>query len=149
MHLTASHSNMIQLKYTLLILLLVCGSVESAKVKKWTDEQGKVHYGERPPEHATSQELNGQVSSIKNDHQSNDRATLYSASWCGYCKKARSFMQRNNIAFDEYDIERNSVANREYQSMGGGGIPFLVHGKESLRGFNPKSYKRFFDIDQY
>lgn len=35
-------------KVTLLILMLVCGAAGAAGVYTWTDEQGKVHYGDRP-----------------------------------------------------------------------------------------------------
>ncbi|MDX1519812.1 MAG: DUF4124 domain-containing protein, partial [Gammaproteobacteria bacterium] len=35
-------------KYLSLILLLILGTAARADVYKWTDENGRVHYGDRP-----------------------------------------------------------------------------------------------------
>ena len=35
---------------------------------------------------------------------------LYSASWCGYCKKARAWLQEHNVSFVERDIESDPGA---------------------------------------
>jgi hypothetical protein len=39
--------------------------------------------------------------------------TLYSAAWCGYCKKARAFLKKRKLKFIEHDIEKNRKAARE------------------------------------
>ncbi len=133
--------------YLVLLILFASSLAHGSKVQKWVDEDGQVHYGEAPPEYAKSQKLDGRISSIKNDNVQADQVTLYSTSWCGYCKKARTFLQKNRIAFTELDIERDSFANRRYKSMGGRGVPFLAHGENTLQGFNPDSYKRFFKLN--
>lgn len=32
---------------------------------------------------------------------------IYSASWCTYCQKLKSFLKNNNIEYSEIDIDEN------------------------------------------
>jgi len=127
-----------------LVLISVSQISCAAELKKWKDENGKTHYGTRVPNQTKSQDLDLKVSVVKGASQQT-KVILYSTSWCGYCKKARAFMQQENISFDEYDIEKNSIAKRNYERAGGRGVPLLIKGKESLQGFSLKKYQRFFD----
>lgn len=63
--------------------------------------------------------------------------TMYSTEWCGYCAKMRAFMERRNIAYDELDIEKSAQAKRNFDALGGGGVPLLVVNKQVVRGYNP------------
>ena len=65
--------------------------------------------------------------------------TLYSTTWCGYCRKARRWFTRNDIPFVEKDIEKDAVGRREYKSKAGGysGVPLLDINGEVQRGFSP------------
>jgi glutaredoxin len=61
---------------------------------------------------------------------------FYSAAWCGYCRAAREFFDRNGIAYTEHDIEKSEEGARDYRKLGGGGIPLIFVGDEKIRGFN-------------
>lgn len=63
---------------------------------------------------------------------------LYSASWCGYCRRAREFLQSKKIPFIEKDIERDSVAAKEVKQKapGYGGIPVIDVSGTIIMGFN-------------
>ncbi|MDE1464079.1 glutaredoxin family protein [Spartinivicinus poritis] len=64
---------------------------------------------------------------------------LYATSWCGYCKKARSFLEKYNIPYTEYDIEKSTEGLHQYKQLGGKGVPvFLVKGK-TISGYNPQA----------
>ena len=69
---------------------------------------------------------------------------MYSTSWCGVCKKARSFMKSEGLAFIEKDIESDKVAARELQEkcerarVPMGGVPVIDVGGALMRGFDPK-----------
>lgn len=64
---------------------------------------------------------------------------LYSTSWCGYCKKARSFLEKYNIPYVEYDIEKSAEGLKQYQQLGGKGVPvFWVKGK-TISGYRPQA----------
>ncbi len=40
--------------------------------------------------------------------------TIYTKSWCGYCRRAKELLQRKGAAFDEIDVETTSGA---FQAM--------------------------------
>jgi glutaredoxin len=67
--------------------------------------------------------------------------TLYSTTWCGYCKKARRWMTSAEVPFVEKDIEKDPGANAEYQKAGRGyrGVPLIVVNGKPLRGFSRPS----------
>ena len=50
--------------------------------------------------------------------------TVYSADWCGYCKKLQQGLRDEQIPFDVIDIERNPSAHeRARQATGTSAIP--------------------------
>jgi mycoredoxin len=46
--------------------------------------------------------------------------TLYSTSWCGYCHRLKSQLDREGIAYDVVDIERDPAAAEYVMSVNGG-----------------------------
>ncbi len=63
--------------------------------------------------------------------------TLYSTTWCGWCRKSRGLMQSLGIAFVERDVEADARAAVEKARLAPGfGVPVLVRGGEIQRGFN-------------
>jgi glutaredoxin len=70
-------------------------------------------------------------------HENGQPAVVfYSATWCGYCRAARDFFDRNGIAYTELDIEKSQRGADEYDKLGRGGIPLIFVGDERIRGFN-------------
>lgn len=73
------------------------------------------------------------------------RITMYSASWCGVCKKARAFMTKEGLAFVEKDIEKDAGAARELKAKAAkagvtaSGVPVFDIGGRILSGFDPKA----------
>ncbi len=64
--------------------------------------------------------------------------TMYSASWCPHCTRARNWLTHNSIRFSEHDVDRSPAANRENRRLtgGAGGVPTLVIDGAVLRGFS-------------
>lgn len=54
-----------------------------------------------------------------------DNVILYATTWCGYCKKTRAFLAKNNIQYTEYDIETTVRGRDGHEALGGGGVPVL------------------------
>ncbi|GAB3928950.1 NrdH-redoxin [Microlunatus endophyticus] len=54
--------------------------------------------------------------------------TLYSTTWCGYCFRLKSQLKREQIAFDEVDIEKQPDAADLVASLNGGNqtVPTLI-----------------------
>lgn len=54
--------------------------------------------------------------------------TMYSTSWCGYCRRLSSQMDREGIAYDIVDIERDEDAAVYVMQVNGGNqtVPTVV-----------------------
>ena len=61
---------------------------------------------------------------------------LYGTSWCSLCKKSRWFLEDNNIAYCEYDIESSTAGAAKYQQLDGRAIPLIMIGSQRVEGFN-------------
>ncbi|GIF72843.1 mycoredoxin [Asanoa siamensis] len=46
--------------------------------------------------------------------------TMYSTSWCGYCHRLRSQLDREGIAYEVIDIERDPASADYVMSVNGG-----------------------------
>lgn len=74
--------------------------------------------------------------------------TMYSASWCGVCRKARGFLTESGIAFIEKDIEKDPGAAQELTQkaraagVSASGVPVFDVGGRILAGFDPDSLLR-------
>lgn len=88
-------------------------------VQKWDDIE---NYLNPPPDYSAAH---------------GGKVILYATAWCGYCKKTRTLLNRNNIPFYEYDIEKSQEGARQYKSLGGKGIPVLLINGEVIQGYNP------------
>ena len=54
--------------------------------------------------------------------------TMYSTTWCGYCKRLKSAMDREGIAYSEVNIEQVPAAADYVMSVNGGNqtVPTVV-----------------------
>jgi glutaredoxin len=144
---------------TLMALVPVSTQVQ-AEVYKWTDAQGALHFSDKPPREGDAERVQLQPT---NSFRGTPRATasegpvqapspvktkpvvMYSAEWCGYCRKARRYFQANRIAFRERDIEKDRAARRAYERLGGSGLPLILVGEQRLSGFSQDSFRRLYD----
>jgi mycoredoxin len=46
--------------------------------------------------------------------------TMYSTTWCGYCHRLGSQLERAGIQYEQVDIDRDPAAARYVQSVNGG-----------------------------
>ena len=129
-----------------------------AQVFKWTDAQGKTHYGDKPPEDAKTEQIKVDARSYDGPPQIQDWAailrrpakgeslqpraapaglTMFSAVWCGPCKRAKAYLAQKGISYRDVDIEGSEANAKEFASFGGGGVPLFISGEKSMRGFSP------------
>ena len=45
--------------------------------------------------------------------------TMYTTSWCPYCSRARSLLERKGVSFQEIDVEASPEKRAEMQSRSG------------------------------
>ena len=69
-----------------------------------------------------------------------DQVIFYSASWCGYCKQARAYMQAKNVPFTEYDVEKTEKGKADLKALNAPGVPVLLLGDQKLMGFQPAQF---------
>lgn len=73
---------------------------------------------------------------------------VYSAVWCGYCKKAKAWLTQNHVPFIERDVEKTPGAQAELSAklkasgVAGGGIPVIDWGGSLVVGFDVPSLER-------
>lgn len=127
-----------------------------AEVYRWVDDNGQVHFDDRPRAESEKIELDVRtVTTVTVDYldewrledaaPAGDRLVMYSTQWCGYCKKARRYFRAEGIPFTEKDIEASQQARAEYQKLGGtGGVPLIVQGRRTMQGFNARRFDRFY-----
>jgi mycoredoxin len=65
------------------------------------------------------------------------KVIIYGTAWCGYCTQARNLLNKNAIAFYEYDIEKSRIGREQFQRLGGNGTPLLLINGEVVKGYNP------------
>lgn len=145
--------------WLLVLLLFAVTPLAAGELYKWIDEDGTVHFSDRKPaedaERVDLEPLN--VADPVNTDTAADAAapgagdadtgamvTMYSTSWCGYCKKARRYFDAEGIPFREHDIEKSRAARRAYDRLGGGGVPLIKVGDRTMNGFSVGGFERFY-----
>jgi glutaredoxin-like YruB-family protein len=62
---------------------------------------------------------------------------LYSTPACGYCRKAKSYLQEKRVSFREFDVSRDQKRAEEMvRKSGQMGVPVLDINGKVIVGFN-------------
>lgn len=152
---------------TLLALLGPSGSAQAA-IYKWIDANGTVTFRDTPPpagveatvvttaplnvvdtaaNPAPSQATQLQETPLQASHPRAD-VELYTTSWCGYCRKARAYLEAHGISYRDYDVEKDPDAAQRMLQLSGGysGIPFAVINGRKIYGFDQAGYAQALGI---
>ena len=71
-------------------------------------------------------------------------ATLFSASWCGYCTQAKAYLRNKGIVFRELDIDTPDGGRAYFEAGGQRGVPLILADGKRLSGFSSGAYDHFF-----
>jgi len=148
-----------QLTKILTLLLLLSAPLAHAELYKWVDENGKIYFSDqKPAENKTEVEtVTLQITTYTyvsvddydagdtDSDSANKKVVMYSTAWCGYCKKARKHFKKNNIAYIDYDIEKNKSAKKRYDKLGGTGVPVILVGKKRMNGFSASGFDKIYN----
>lgn len=134
------------------LILAIAGllaSVANAEIYSYVDESGRVVYSsEKPPGVEAVRKVtirDNSVSSMASyDESENKDVVMYSASWCGICKKARAYFEDQGIDYNEYDIDKDPQGKREYTQLGGRGVPVILVGNKRMDGFSKARFERLY-----
>lgn len=126
----------------LFALLVFCTVSSQADIYKWTDANGRLHYGSK------AEQDSAQPLKIRTDKaqalKSQTAIVMYATRWCPYCAKARAYFKSKNIAYTEYDIETSASAKQAYDKLGGKGVPVILLGSNRLDGFNVERFETLY-----
>jgi glutaredoxin len=157
------------MKKILLLGLLFATGASAATVYKSVGADGKITYSDEPPANARESktlkteeapatplppavlkyqaELRKSMQGRSDDAAKVDsagRTVLFGASWCGYCKKAKAYLNAKGVKYNEYDIDSPDGAKAYLNAGGSGGVPLLLVDGRRLRGFSEASYDSIF-----
>jgi glutaredoxin len=138
-------------------LALLIAVNAAAQIYRWTDEKGRVVYGNEPPAGTKTDLVQENINSYSGPPEvrrappaaTPERAApagttipvvLYATSWCGYCAQARAYFVKKRIPYIERDVEKSTAANAEFKRLGGRSVPLIVHGDNVMRGFRAQSF---------
>ncbi|PVV12536.1 MAG: hypothetical protein B6D77_05440 [gamma proteobacterium symbiont of Ctena orbiculata] len=133
-----------------LLVALTGGSASADAIYKWRDENGKVHFGDRPPVMEESQPVTVKPNIYQapkykpNTGSGREKVVMYSTKRCGYCKQARQYFKRKAIPYVEYDVETSQKGRRDYKKLGGRGVPIILVGERRLNGFSKAGFRRIY-----
>lgn len=69
------------------------------------------------------------------------KVTLYSTTWCAFCKTEEQYLEKLGVAYVKKDIEQDEVAYKELMEKNGGnfqGVPVTDIDGELVLGFDRK-----------
>lgn len=69
--------------------------------------------------------------------------TIYTTTWCGFCKMAKSYMDNLNVKYTEKDVEKDPTAGMEaVEKSGQMGVPVLDVDGTIIVGFDRERLDR-------
>jgi len=133
----------------------------AGEIYQWKDQEGKTHFSDTPPSEGqvkikqVKDEPTGipktrtappPVQSMlveENRPNRNVDVVMYMTSWCGFCGKAKQYLQTLNVNLVEYDIEKDPFRKAEMLSKSGGfgGVPLIDIEGIIIQGYNPGAIK--------
>jgi glutaredoxin len=145
-----------------LVLLLCVGLAQAQTTYRWVDQEGKVHYGDRPPPPSAAKEVqqkkyagsaaDKQPSYEMREAISNFPVTLYVAADCATgCKEARDYLKQRGIPFSEQNVGSNEEIDALRERLGGGDVmvPVLQVGEKTSKGFLEPAWAALLDSAGY
>ena len=133
------------MRHGYLLILLLASLSAHGQIYRWTDENGRVHFSDQEPVTQESEEVNPEIinsyTTVSYDtvvaSLSSNRLVMYSAEWCGVCKRAKRFLAEAGISYVERDIDKSKSARIAYDKLDGKGVPIFIQGSRRMNGFKP------------
>lgn len=149
-------------KAAALILALGCASLTSAQTAyRWVDQDGKVHYGDRPPvpkdgrevqeKKLTAPAASKEPSYAMRQAMGNFPVILYVSVDCGAaCKESRDYLGKRGIPFTEKLVATKDEIAALQKLLGGEAVaPVLQVGQKTSKGFLESGWAGLLDAAGY
>lgn len=141
----------------LLCLLLGASFVQAQNAYRWVDQEGKVHYGERPPPQgahdATPLRLESRAAAAVLPNQLRlaveaHPVTLHVTEACGApCKAGRDYLAARGIPFTEKPVvtDADLLTLRELTGTTEVGVPLIQVGTKNASGYLESEWSSLLD----
>lgn len=122
-------------------------SKKKKKVKTYTDDD----FAPAPTQQPAVNPPPRKTASVASEKQTqpkpqfNGTVELYVTSWCGYCKKARAYLDSKGVPYVAYDIEKDAAAGRRHKELGGRGVPLVIIGSNKISGFSAQAIDHYLE----
>lgn len=153
-------------------LLLAAASALSAPSAdateyRWTDESGRIVYGDQPPEGATALRVGGGRSSEivsprpaadptadfpmgLREATRNHPVNLYVANDCSPCQQAVDMLRKRGIPYQEWRVQtHDDFARFKERGFTENGFPAISVGSQRSIGFESNAWERMLDNARY
>jgi glutaredoxin len=67
-------------------------------------------------------------------------AQLFTAQWCGYCRKAKAYLAEKGVGYQEHDIDTAEGRLAFAQAGNATGVPLLLWRDRKVQGFSKAGY---------
>ncbi|MEY2863303.1 MAG: hypothetical protein RLY58_1010 [Pseudomonadota bacterium] len=67
--------------------------------------------------------------------------TLYTATWCGYCRRLKARLAAAHLSYVEYDVEQTEQGRSYARSPDYAGVPLTVAGDVEVVGDDPEALR--------
>ena len=134
----------------------------NGEIYRWTDENGQAHFGDRPPLAAESERVDVEVNAVEGPPAVEQlesfldgrrdvgpseirQVTIFTTDHCPICRRAKAYFAANDIAYTEVDIESSADARKQFNRLGGRGVPLIMVGTRIMHGFSAARFAAFYD----
>ena len=137
--------------------LVLTSSLCFAEIYQWRDQDGNLHFGDKPPIEVQTNKVNLKINSYDNveiidgkewadqrQQKHSKSVVMYTATWCGACKKAKHYLRNKGISFQEYDVEKSAKGKRDFAALRGTGVPIVLVGSKRMNGFSPSRFEAIY-----
>ncbi len=137
---------------SLVLMICLISAPAFSQIYKWKDKKGNIHFSDSPPQGVKAKEVNLRRSGadsakpekreLKGRRSYSDvKVIMYMTDVCGYCKKAREYLNSLGVNLVEYNVEKDREKAVESLRKGGRGVPVIDIEGTIIRGYNPERIK--------
>jgi hypothetical protein len=150
------------MRFGLLIMLVAAASASAQTTYRWTDKEGKVHYGDQPPAaneaKSVQQKKSSQLGVIPQEPSYSQRqamadfpVTFYSHSQCGEpCTNGRDHLTKRGVPFADKDVAGAADLATLKSLLGGDPVlPVLQVGSRLVKGYQAGAWDNLLDAAGY
>ena len=136
----------------LFIASLLFSAVAGAEFYKWTDDKGNVHFTDTPPKGKKVEQLELKINTysaveikpLVERLGKKNKVVMYSATWCGICKKAKRYFKAKKIPYVIYDVEKSYSGKRDFKLLKGKSVPIIIVGNKRMNGFTVARFDKLY-----